>query len=287
MHPSQAVGLALTLALVNACGGPTSRHDEKPSPPASQLVATAGQFRYDEGTTKMETGITNNSSKAITVTSATIDWSGFAWSTVKLPGSPVPSTQTAAFISHFGRANCTAHPGEPTLVAVINGARRRLPLHIDEPGLLQRLRARTCAQQRLADAATVTLSIGTSVVRSQGVPAFAGTVTLTRPHTPGDQVTVEDLGGSVLFDVLPREGRRLHPVRLAPDARTATIPIRVGPTQRCDAHTRSQSSQSFVFSVFSRTADDPVHRTIFIPDKGTQERLLGLIDRYCAHSETN
>ena len=281
------LGLALVVGLLSACGGSSSRHDEKPGPPDSQLVASAGQFRYDEGTPNVETGITNNSSKPITVTTATISWSGFAWPTVKLPDSPVPPSQTAAFISRFGRPNCTTHPSDPKLLAVVNGVRRSLPLHVDEPGLLERLRASACAQQRLADAASVVLSIGTSVVHSQGVPAFAGTVTLTRPHTPGAAVTVEDLGGSVLFDVLPRQGRRLRPFRLAPDVRTATIPIRVGPTQRCDAHTRGNSSQTFLFSVYSRTGDDPVHRTVSIPGKGIQQRLLGLLDRYCAHHKTN
>ena len=104
---------------------------------------------------------------------------------------------------------------------------------------------------------------------------------MRRPGASGEAVTVEDLGGSVLFDVLPREGRRLRPVRLAPDARSVTIPIRVGPTQRCDAHTRGTASQPFLFSVYSHTAGDPVHRTIRIPDAATQRRLLGLLDRYC------
>ncbi len=274
-------GVVLLVGLLGSCDDTSAHDDRTPEPAARELDASAGQFRYDEGTDHVRTGITNNSSKPITVTTATISWDGFRWTPTKLPGEPVPPQQTAAFLSRFGRANCTAAPTEPRLIAVINGVRRDLPLHLDDPGLFTRLRASACAGQHLADNASVTLSIGTSVVHSQGVPAYAGTVTLRRPGASGEAVTVEDLGGSVLFDVLPREGRRLRPVRLAPDARSVTIPIRVGPTQRCDAHTRGNASQPFLFSVYSHTAGDPVHRTIRIPDAATQRRLLGLLDRYC------
>ncbi len=245
------------------------------------MDASAGQFRFDEGTRDVRTGITNNSPEPITVTTATISWDGFQWAPTKLSGEPVPPQQTAAFTSRFGRANCTTEPGEPRLIAVINGVRRDLPLHLDDPGLFTRLRASTCAAQRLAENASVTLSIGTSIVRSQGVPSYAGTVTVRRPQATGEAVTVVDLGGSVLFDVLPRDGRDFRPVRLPPDARSVSIPIRVGPTQRCDAHTRGNASQPFLFSVYSRVEGDPVHRTIRVPDAATQRRLLGLLDRYC------
>jgi hypothetical protein len=271
----------IAVVVLGGCGG-TSSEDREPVPAASELDATAGQFRFDEGTRNVPTGITNNSSKPITVTSARISWDGFRWATVKLPKDPVLPRQTAAFVSHFGRASCTGKPSAPRLTAVINGVRRDLPLHLDQPGLFDRLRTSACEQQRLTDAASLTMTISRTVVTDGGVPYFAATVALRRPRTPGEQVTVVDLGGSVLFNVLPREGRRLRPVRLLPEATSLTVPIRVGPTQRCSAHARGNASQPFLFSVFTRTGDDPVHRTITVPDKATQLRLLGLLDRYCA-----
>ncbi len=274
-----SVGLVLLLTL-GACGG--SGDPKPPTPPDSELDATAGQSRFDEGTRNVPTGITNNSSKPITVTAARISWDGFDWTTSKLSKESVPPSQTAAFVSHFGRANCAAKPADPRLTAVINGVRRDLPLKVDESGLFDRLRTSVCAQQRLDAAASLKMTIGESVLRDQGVPYFAGTVSLERPRTPGEPVTVVDLGGSVLFNVLPREGRRLRPVSLEPAAESLTIPIRVGPTQRCSAHARGNTSQPFLFSVFTRTGQDPVHRTITVPDKATQLRLLDLIDRYCA-----
>ena len=180
----------------------------------------------------MPTGVTNNSSKPITVTSATISWDGFDWSVAKLPKEPVLPDQTAAFVSHFGRANCTARPSAPRLLAVVNGVRRDLRLHVDEPGLFERLRTSVCAQQRLDDAASLRMSIGTTVVHDNGVPFYAGTVTLRRHQVPGEPVTVVDLGGSVIFNVLPEQGRRLRPVRLAADAASLDVPIRIGPTQQ-------------------------------------------------------
>ena len=254
---------------------------------AGELYASAGQFRFDEGTRNVRTGITNNSSKPITVTTARIRWDGFHWAPAKLPKAPVLPNQTAAFMSHFGRANCARKPSGTRLLAVVNGVRRDLPLHLDQPGLIARLWTSVCAEQRLTDAASMTLSIGRSVLHDRGVPFYAGTVNVRRHQMPGEPVTVVDLGGSILFNVLPREGRRLRPVRLLPGARTLTIPIRVGPTQECSAHSRGNTSQPFLFSVYTRTGGDPVHRTINVPDKETQLRLLGLLDRHCATLESN
>lgn len=280
-----SAGLVLLLGVVGACDEAPAGDHQKVKPPASELSASAGQFRFDEGTRNVRTGITNNSSKPITVTTARISWDGFKWSVAKLAKEPVLPNQTAAFMSHFGRANCTTTPSGPRLRAVVNGVRRDLPLHVDQPGLFERLRTSVCAAQRLTDAASLTLSIGRSVLHDQGVPFYAGTVAVRRHQVPGEPVTVVDLGGSILFNVLPREGRRLRPVRLPPGTQSLTIPIRVGPTQECSAHSRGNTSQPFLFSVYTRTGGDPVHRNIKVPDKATQLRLLGLIDRYCAKLE--
>ena len=104
---------------------------------------------------------------------------------------------------------------------------------------------------------------------------------------PGEPVTVVDLGGSILFSVLPEQGRRLRPARLEPDAPSLTVPIRVVPSRRCEAHTRGNTSQPFLFSVFTRTGDGAVHRTITPPDKPTQLRLWDLLDRYCASTRAD
>ena len=277
-----AVLLVLLLGAVAGCDSGSSDR-QAPTPAASQLDATAGQFRFDEGTRNMPTGITNDSSKPITVTSARISWDGFRWTTEKLPDDPVLPSQTAAFVSHFGRASCTAKkPAAPRLRATVNGVRRDLPLHVDEPGLFERLRASVCAEQRLEDAAALKMAIGTKLLEDDGVPFYPGTVTLRRSEVPGEPVTVVDLGGSILFSVLPEQGRRLRPVRLASDARSLTVPIRIVPSRRCEAHTRGNTSQPFLFSVFTRTGGAPVHRTITVPDKATQLRLWALLDRYCA-----
>ena len=252
----------------------SSEHD-KAVPAASQLNASAGQFRFDEGTRNVPTGVTNNSSKPITVTSARISWDGFDWSVAKLPKEPVLPDQTAAFVSHFGRANCTARPSAPRLLAVVNGVRRDLRLHVDEPGLFERLRTSVCAEQRLEDAAALRMSIGTHLLQDDGVPFYAGRVTLRRSQLPGAQVTVVDLGGSILFSVLPEQGERLRPVRLAPDAPSLTVPIRIIPSRRCEAHTRGNTSQPFLFSVFTRTGDAPVHRTITPPGQGDPAAVVG------------
>ena len=276
--------LVLVLVAVAGCDSGSGDHPAPaPAPAAGELDATAGQFRFDEGTRNMPTGITNNSSKPITVTTAQISWDGFRWSVEKLPDGAVLPGQTAAFVSHFGRASCTTkRPAAPRIRAVVNGVRRDLPLHVDEPGLFERLRTSVCAEQRLDDAASLTMSIGRVVRTADGIPFYPGTVDLRRDQVPGDPVTVVDLGGSILFSVLPAVGRKLRPVTLSSGSPALTLPIRVVPTRRCEPHARGNTSQPFLFSVFSRTGGDPVHRSITVPDKATQLRLWGLLDRYCA-----
>jgi len=253
-----------------------------PQVPAAALDASVTQFRYQEGTRDLKAGVTNNSARDIRVSSATIAWDGMAFPTVRLPDDPVLPGQTAAFQIAYGAPQCTGQPStRPSLVTVVDGRRRRLPLRVEDPGLLDRLRARACAHSELAAVADVALTFGSRTVVSHGEEYLPGRIVLTRRAGQRTAVRVEDLGGSVLIDLVPAGGSRVLPVTLRPAQQRLVVPVLAGSAHRCDDHARGQSSQTFLLSVFVGLAGHPLQRQIVIPPVAVQDRLLGVIDRDC------
>jgi hypothetical protein len=272
-----AVG-AVLVATCTVAGCAAAR--PAPERPAPGLLASVTQFRPDEGTRNLHAGITNRGGRPVTVTSATVVWSGFSWSTVRVPAEPVPPGQTAAFVVRYGAPHCATRPGAPYLRTVVDGRRLVLPLTVDIPGLLPRLRAHACGEQRLARTASLRLRLARRTVVRGGAEYLPGTVLLRRRPGTSTPVSVVDLGGSVLFDLVPA-GEGALPFRLAPADRVRRLPVLVGSAGRCDPHARGNSSQTFLFSTYSRLGGGPVVRSIFVPAPSVQQRLWHLLDRAC------
>ena len=103
---------------------------------------------------------------------------------------------------------------DPVLVAVVDGRTRRLPLRVEDPGLLRRLHAKACAA-----AAARRRRDGPAAARGRTRRGSGERSTSrARPgaaHRPGapHRVRLVDLGGSVLLDLVPRAGRRALPGR--------------------------------------------------------------------------
>ncbi len=280
MRRAGLLGLVMPLVLVSGCTGSSGPPPPagSGSPSAPDLTASATQTRFDESTGAIRAGVTNHGDRAVSVTSATLVWPGFAWPEVETDPTPVLTGQTAAFLIQPGRADCTAAPARPQVRARVDGAEVLLPLVLGEPGLLGRLRASACAGQALAGVADVSLTIGSRVVTRDGAPYFAGHVDVRRVPGSREGVSVVGVLGSVLFDVLPAEAGALPAVLGAAALR---VPVLVGPTRRCDPHARGQASQPFLFAVFTRLAGAPEHRTITVPSAAEQRRLNALMDRAC------
>lgn len=270
------MGLVLATALASCTAAGTAPVRRTPA----RLVASATQFRPDEGTRNLHAGITNLGPGAVTVTAARVEWPGFTWPRVRVAPEPVPAGQTAAFLVRYGAARCETEPGAPYLVAVVDGRTRRLPLKIDLPGLLERLRAHACAQQRLSHAAGVRLRWARTTVAGRSGEYLPGALVLRRRAGTTAPVVVVGLSGSVLFDLLPAR-RGALPARLAPADDRLRLPVRVEPAGRCDGHARGQSQQTFLFSAYTRLDGAPAVRTTFLLDRQVQQRLQGLLDRAC------
>jgi hypothetical protein len=283
--------LAVVAAVAAGCTSPPS----SPSSPSSRrpdataaspvrdaaLDASVAQFRFDEGTRNLKAGVTNNSHGDIVVTRATIRWEGFAFPIVGLSAEPVHPGQTAAFDIEYGPARCDRPPTRPpVLVATVDGRARSLPLRVDDPGLLERLRIKACAEQRLAQNSGVSLRPAPSTVVVRGEEYLPATLMLRR-RTGAESVRIVDLGGSVLLELVPRGGRGALPATLGPGDAALRFPVLLGSAHRCDPHALGQSSQTFLISAYLQVGRAPVQREILHLSVRDRDRLLALIGRDC------
>ena len=108
-------------------------------------------------------------------------------------------------------------------------------------------------------------------------------VDLVIRHRPGSTspLTLVDLGGSVLLDLVPRAGGRALPARLPGNRARLDLPVLFGSAHRCDAHALSQSSQTFLVSAYVRLPGRATQRQILTLRAPDRSRLFGVIRRDC------
>jgi hypothetical protein len=281
MPVPRLLALVVLVACLAGCSSEPARK-AAPAPESLRLDASVTQFRFDEGTRNLRAGVTNNGAHDIRVSHATIAWDGFVFHTVPIRDGVVPPGQAAAFTITYGAAKCAQPPAtRPTLLVVVDGRTRRLPLRVEDPGLLVRLRTKACAQQRLDATATVHLRTARQTTRLRGEEFLPGVLVLRRrPGTTG-RVGVVDLAGSVLIDLEPSAGRHALPAVLRPQARMLRFPVLLGSAHRCDAHALGQSSQTFLISAYVRLEGAAIQRKILPLDTAERDRLSALVYRGC------
>ena len=283
MRGARAVAVLVLVSAVALLAGCTTAADQPTGGPSRhplRVDASVAQFRFDEGTPDLRAGVTNDGDQTIRVSSATISWDGFAFPTVPIEDPETLPGNTAAFTIAYGAPRCDRPPQDrPAMVAVIDGHSRTLPLRVEDPQLLDRLHAKACAAERLHRAADVSLHWGRGPVRVDGDLWLPGTLEVVH-HPRQPQVTVVDLGGSVLLDLRTR-ARGLLPVSTADDKVGGGIPVLIGSSHRCDAHALGQSSQTFLISAYVRVHGAPTQRVILVPHKAEKARIQSVIDRVC------
>ena len=191
----------------------------RPVVDVTELDASVTQTRFAEGTQDLHAGVTNNTERTLNISSATIRWRGLDFPTITIDDPVIPPGQTAAFTIRYGAPRCeTQELGRPTMVTVVDGTTVVLPLRVEGPGLLHRLRDQACGQQMLAELVSVSLRLARRTESVGGTEVLPGRVVVRRHAGRTGTVTVEELGGSVLFSVEPREGPAPCPPAWAPDS---------------------------------------------------------------------
>jgi hypothetical protein len=269
----------LACALLAAC---STQQAQPPRGPAPDLDASITQFRHEEGTRNLRAGVTNLGDTTVTVTGAMIDWVGFESTSVDLEPWTLSPGDTAGFSMEYGDARCENAPTtQPHLRVVVDGVQRRLPLRVEDPELFERLYQKECAARRLANAGSVTLQLADAPIVVDGEEYLPGAIVILRKPGSTAEITIVDLGGSVLLRLTPRSGPGELPARLEPGRDALRLPVLVGSAHRCDAHALGNSSQTFLLSAYVRLDQEPVQRVLTVPDARSKERLTALILRDC------
>jgi hypothetical protein len=254
------VALAMT-ALAVGCGS-----DEPPP----KLSASTTQFRNNEGTKVLRTGVVNEGSSTVTIDTVALHWPGFDGPVAKV-GQTIGKGEIAAFDLEYGAPHCSSQPSpKARLDVVVDGTKETIPVEVQYAGLLVDLWKRECATQRLEAASTVTLEPG--VLKKDG---YETDILLQRGSDPSPVKLVQVLGSVNLV------------LEAKPTALTGSetkVPLLIHPTLRCDAHSLSQTSQEYLFSAWLTVGDSPSVRVFLKVTPEIQAGLDRMIDRDCLGS---
>ncbi len=276
--------VSCTLALAAACSssGPEAGSDGASSRShglsARDIVGSFIQYRIDEGSLHAAIRVTNKTSKPIDVTRVALRWSGVA----ARPPTPVDNEVTpGATVDYFfnlGTPRCHRGQEPPRAQVTADGSTVVVPVDRVGTGLLRDLWRRACATAAVTAAADIRFSPGWRPAGSKVEDGLRGTLVIVR-REPAVTVRVTSLAGSVLLDLSPL--RRTTPIAvLAPGQSRQVVPVVVGSNGRCDDHSLSQSSQTFLLRV-GVSVGATTTQLVVSPDLAAQARIKRQIVTAC------
>lgn len=237
------------------------------------------QQRIDEGTRRADVRVSNGTDQPLRVTAVGIEWAGFPGD-VQPVGYTVPAQAVVDLGYRLPRADCSRRAAAAPMRGVVVTARgpTTRPVPAEGRRFLERLHATACAAREIAASVRVEWDVtgrhvaaGTrrDVVRRPGL-------VLTRTGRPRPEpITVEQVQGSVLFDLAVPDGAQLPAAR-----RRARVTVEMS-AGRCDEHARSQSTQTFVWRVWLRVGAGPLLALVLEPPRRDHAALLAWLDRAC------
>ncbi len=255
----------------------------------SGVRASVVQQRIDEGTRHIAIEISVDAHTSLHVVAVQLRSAGFRPVAATSKDTSFAPRQVIDLSTVYGRPLCDEDP-TADLSAVLtveessgSDATYEVPVTGGGVGLIRRLHAAECAQLRLRQAAS--LSYGDfGRDRVDGVEVLAGALELERPDHggSGDVVLIKSLSGSVLFEFRPvAKTAPRYVARLARDADRLRLPVVIASNDRCDPHARSQSTQTFLFSVYVRVGSAAEYRQILVPPRQLQRQSLAFLDDVC------
>ncbi len=294
-------GVVLAL-LVSGCtggGSTTSRAGQTASGTSTSGVneqshvgmrATVVQQRADVGTTRIGLQVTTDRRTTVHVSGVQLLSTAFEEQPPTAKDTDFTPGRTIDLTVDYGPVVCT--PGASVKDAqvlvryVVDGAEQTVTLPVAKLGrdLLLHLHIAGCARQRLDDATALTYDLPFHREVVNGVLSLVGTLSLKRPVDggSGETVVIDSVFGSVLFQFAGRDAAGQAAGRLDQGQRSATVPVLIRGTNRCDPHERSASQQTFIFTADVRVGSSRVHREIIEPPTRLRVQALKLLDDVCA-----
>jgi len=275
----QVRSTALTTLLLFASLAGCSTDDDRPaaSSPA-ELTAAVQQDRLNATRRMLAIPLRNKGSTAVTIQEMQLVAPQFTVVPPAQRDDVLPPAARLDFPLSYGRPRCGAKPaGEPAVQIRLRGAdgrRQDLRLKLAPPtDVLDRLRATECGQVALLSA--VGVDYGPTVHLPGRPPAMAGSLVLRR-RASTQPVTVVEIRGSVLFDLIPSVGRRESVATMPATAALVTIPVRMT-VPRCDPHVLIEAKKIYSFSVGLRIGTGPVQFLQIPPPIIVENELRALI----------
>ncbi len=162
------------------------------------------------------------------------------------------------------------------------GAELRLPLRVEDPGLLVRLPREGVRASAARRRGRRTADLGVLDRPRRGGGAAPRSAGAAPPGRVGHAGPGRRPRRQRALRPVPASGRL--PAVLGPRSRVLSVPVCAARRTAATPHARGQSSQTFLFSAYLRVAGTPTQRLVLVPPVPVQTRLLALLDRACAQS---
>ena len=286
---------ALGLAVLSGCTGDPGRVGDAPaatSPPTAAppptLAATLTRYSQDVTTGVVQVQVTNAGRKPVHIDRVRVLWSGWRKERYTHDDVVLEPGRTVDLPVPIGRARCADSTRPPKSrgsaelrVQVSSEDARRVRVRFsDARDLLTPVWLAECRSRALSRAVEVRFGRRWERAGTDKAPALQGTVELTR-LTSNRPVRVTGFLGSVLLDVDPLGSVRRPLLRMPASRRTASLPVEVTSSGRCDGHALAESKQTYLLEAYVRDGRTPAATVVLVPPEQVQHRLRAVIDRAC------
>lgn len=291
MRARLVLALVTLVVAVSGCGGDD---DDRLYGVARPDVGRAGpdavhlsfiQLRVDEGTSRAQLRVINDTDDELTVTGVGLDWPGYGdfvtdYDTVVAP------RRVLDLRFELPAPDCAA--GADDLALPVMGRLRlagaddlggEVDDELDESGTgyVTRIRQRTCDEQRVEDAVELRYGPGWRIEGTGRRSALVGPLTLVRGDDDGPIALVDVLGTVLLRPLLT------SPLVLPAGQEQVSREVRIV-IPRCDEHALTESSQTFHFHAtfrFGEGSDAETISVLRLPDAATQEAGQQFLQQAC------
>lgn len=167
----------------------------------------------------------------------------------------------------YGAPRCDGDADDvfEAVVVLDSGEAVRVPAPEKFAGIIGRLHARECGAEAVREAITLELGDEWEV---EGSTATGELVIEAR--RPGGEAAVEQLAGSVIFELQPARGDPI--VEVDEETPRAMVPVTLS-AERCDPHALIESKKTFVFVAWVRVDDAETVPVELTPDEASRAVL--------------